>query len=104
MACTASGWRWSAFDHEQIELRAGFLSFRVTGKGAARTFQNEGGGHRWQRVPPSEKRGRVQTSTVTVAILQEPRESELRIDPSDQVRSCQGPIKFCGVRGFAKLS
>jgi peptide chain release factor 1 len=32
-------------------------------------LQNEGGGHRIQRVPPSERKGRVHTSTVTVAIL-----------------------------------
>ena len=32
-------------------------------------FLAEAGGHRWQHVPPNEKRGRVHTSTVTVAIL-----------------------------------
>ena len=30
----------------------------------------EAGGHRWQRVPPTEKRGRVHTSTVTIAVLE----------------------------------
>lgn len=30
---------------------------------------DEGGGHRWQRVPPTERNGRVHTSTVTVAVL-----------------------------------
>lgn len=39
------------------------------GKGARQTFANEAGGHRWQRVPPTEKRGRVQTSTITVAVM-----------------------------------
>jgi len=80
---TESGWRWSVFKHEEIELRPGFLSFRVSGKGAYKRFQNEPGGHRWQRVPPTEKRGRVQTSTVTVAVLEEPSESEIKIDKSD---------------------
>lgn len=41
----------------------------MTGSGARDVFRNEGGGHRWQRIPPTEKRGRVQTSTVTVAVL-----------------------------------
>jgi len=41
----------------------------VNGKGARTTFQNEAGGHRWQRIPPTEKKGRVHTSTVTVAVL-----------------------------------
>jgi peptide chain release factor 1 len=40
----------------------------VTGLGAKQLFANESGGHRWQRVPPNEKRGRVHTSTVTVAV------------------------------------
>lgn len=57
------------FDLELIDERAGFVQFAVSGNGARLTFQNEGGGHRWQRVPPTEKRGRVQTSTVTVAVL-----------------------------------
>lgn len=57
--------------------------FRVEGKGARSAFTGEAGGHRWQRVPPTEKRGRVQTSTVTVAILDEPREHEVHIDPAD---------------------
>jgi len=39
-------------------------------------FRNEGGGHRWQRIPPTEKRGRVQTSTVTVAVLSIPETPE----------------------------
>ena len=34
-----------------------------------RGFHNEAGGHRVQRVPPNEKRGRVHTSTVTCAVL-----------------------------------
>lgn len=30
----------------------------------------EPGGHRWQRIPPTEKRGRVQTSSVTVSVIE----------------------------------
>ena len=55
----------------------------MTGKNVKELFRHEPGGHRWQRVPPTEKRGRTQTSTVTVAILEEPKEHELRIDPKD---------------------
>jgi peptide chain release factor 1 len=32
-------------------------------------FLKESGGHRWQRIPPTESKGRVHTSTVTVAVL-----------------------------------
>jgi peptide chain release factor 1 len=44
---------------------------------------NEAGGHRWQRVPPTERRGRVHTSTVTVAVFQVLPESEWTLKESD---------------------
>ena len=56
---------------EILAQRPGYLAFRATGRDANRAFAHEGGGHRWQRVPPTEKRGRVHTSTVTVAVLPE---------------------------------
>ena len=56
---------------------------RVTGKKAEEAFSHEAGGHRFQRVPPNEKRGRPQSSTVTVAVLEEPSARELHIDPKD---------------------
>ncbi len=46
-------------------------------------FAHEPGGHRWQRVPPTEKRGRVHTSTVTVAVLSEPTVVELQLSDRD---------------------
>lgn len=71
------------FDAEIIDISLGYVSLRVTGKGAVETFGDETGGHRWQRVPPNDKRGRMQTSTVTVAVLPEPTEIELKIHPND---------------------
>jgi peptide chain release factor 1 len=57
---------------------------RASGAGVRATFADEAGGHRWQRVPPNDKRGRVHTSTVTVAVLAEPTEIELpRIHPRE---------------------
>lgn len=42
-------------------------------------------------MPPTEKRGRVHTSTITVAVLQEPAESEVRIHSKDlEVKTCRG--------------
>lgn len=55
----------------------------MLGPGAAAAFADESGGHRWQRVPPNEKRGRVHSSTVTVAALAEPAEVELVIRRED---------------------
>jgi len=57
--------------------------FQVTGKGARAAFKNEPGGHRHQRTPPNEKRGRVHTSTVTIAVLDIPSATEVRIDERD---------------------
>ena len=42
-------------------------------------------------MPPNEKRGRVHTSTVTVAVLQEPTKAQVRLDPKDlDIRTCRG--------------
>lgn len=56
---------------------------RVTGKGARALFEGEVGGHRFQRVPPTEKRGRVQSSTITVAVLDEIADREVVIRDED---------------------
>lgn len=54
-------------------------------------FEHEIGGHRWQRVPPTEKRGRVHTSTITVAVLGEASAVEVDLDPSDlEWTACRG--------------
>jgi peptide chain release factor 1 len=77
-------------DLELIEERSGIITFRALGPRAATLFEDESGGHRWQRVPPSEKRGRVQTSTVTVAVLAEPTDVQVRIDDRDiEVSTCR---------------
>jgi peptide chain release factor 1 len=57
--------------------------FRAVGARAEAVFRDEAGGHRWQRVPPNEKRERVHTSTITVAVLPEPTEVEVRIAERD---------------------
>ena len=63
----------------------------MSGKSVEEIFKDAPGGHRWQRVPPTEKRGRVQTSTVTVAVLREPEAVELRIDERDlEIKTCRG--------------
>lgn len=67
------------------------MSLRVAGKGVQELFGKEAGGHRWQRIPPNERRGRVHTSTVTVAVLEQPPEGRLDIKDSDfDVRTCRG--------------
>lgn len=41
----------------------------IEAKDSAKGLAKEAGGHRIQRIPPTERRGRVHTSTVTVAVL-----------------------------------
>lgn len=65
---------------EILDQRPGLTVFSVNDN---KIFSNESGGHRWQRVPPNEKRGRVHTSTITIAVLPEPTAVELKIDPRD---------------------
>lgn len=48
-----------------------------------RRLLNESGGHRWQRIPPTERSGRVHTSTVTVAAFAMKQRSEFKIPERD---------------------
>lgn len=82
--------RSTVFDLEITEKKHGLLIFRATGAQAERVFANESGGQRWQRVPKTEKRGRVQTSTVTCAVLAEPTITQLRLEDRDlEYQTCR---------------
>ncbi len=59
------------------------IVFSLSGKEASRRLKWESGVHRVQRVPATEASGRIHTSTATVAVLFEPEEIELTIDPKD---------------------
>lgn len=48
-----------------------------------RVLLDESGGHRWQRIPPTERRGRVHTSTVTVASFLVGEESQWKLHEKD---------------------
>jgi peptide chain release factor 1 len=57
--------------------------FEIKGLNAYSHLKYESGVHRVQRVPDTEKSGRVHTSTVTVAVLPEVEEVDFEIDPQD---------------------
>ncbi len=59
------------------------VSLGINGKGAYAHLKFERGVHRVQRVPETEAGGRIHTSTVTVAVLKEPEEIELKIEPKE---------------------
>jgi peptide chain release factor 1 len=56
---------------------------RVVGPDAYLRLEHEGGTHRVQRVPVTEARGRIHTSTATVTVLPEADEVDVDIDPND---------------------
>lgn len=55
----------------------------IRGNGAYSRLKFESGGHRVQRVPTTEAKGRIHTSLATVAVLPEAREMDLTIEPKD---------------------
>lgn len=57
--------------------------FSVSGANIFRYFRYESGTHRVQRIPATESSGRIHTSTCTVAVLPEPEEVDVQINPTD---------------------
>jgi len=89
------GWRIEMMEHstgEQGGLRHAMAS--VSGEAVWQGLGYEGGVHCVKRVPATETQGRVHTSTCTVAVLPEPEEVDLTIDPGEvdvHVTTAQGP-------------
>lgn len=91
MYCEKAGFRVSVADANETDL-GGYraLTFTVEGDGAYSRFKFESGVHRVQRVPLTESQGRIQTSTVTVAVLPEADEVDVEILPQDiEFESCK---------------
>lgn len=79
------------FEYELLDRRPGFLSAVFKGNSAKELFANEAGGHRFQRVSPTEKRGRVHTSTVTVATLDPEVRSNFKLNLHDvEIKTARG--------------
>ena len=78
------GWKTSLISESHID-QGGYkeVIFRVEGEGAFGALKGEQGVHRVQRVPETEKQGRVHTSTATVATLPEIEETEISIEQKD---------------------
>jgi peptide chain release factor 1 len=71
------------FDIALIEERSGIIIFKVTGNQVNKYFENENGGHRFQRHSPTEKNDRIHTSTITVAVLEDFQTQKVEIDERD---------------------
>lgn len=77
-------WKFVVIDFNRSDLD-GYKSFtgKIEGEGVYDALKNEGGVHRVQRIPDTEKAGRVHTSTATVAILPEVEIKEVNINLGD---------------------
>lgn len=82
--CEDRGWKTEIMNASPTEM-GGFkeIIFGVEGEGCYRELQFESGGHRVQRVPETEAKGRIHTSTATVAVMAEPEDVEVDLKPDD---------------------
>ena len=58
---------------------------KITGENAFKFYQNETGVHRVQRIPRTERKGRLHTSTAVIVVLPQITQSEVRINQSELV-------------------
>jgi peptide chain release factor 1 len=78
------GWTWKVNYESKSDLD-GYkeASFEILGKDVYKKLQYEMGAHRVQRIPATEKNGRVHTSTASVAILPIRKKVKFEINPAD---------------------
>jgi peptide chain release factor 1 len=78
------GWRVEVVSASASEV-GGFKEIvaNLAGQGVFAKLKFESGVHRVQRVPATESQGRIHTSAATVAVLPEPDEVDVQIDPGD---------------------
>lgn len=78
------GWQFAVLDSAAGTL-GGYKTFisRAEGEGIYNALRQESGVHRVQRIPATEKAGRIHTSTATVAILPAVEPKEVQINPND---------------------
>lgn len=82
--CENQGWSFTLTDESPSEM-GGYKEavFEISGKGAYDDLKYEMGVHRVQRIPATEKQGRVHTSTASVAILPLREYADIKISPAD---------------------
>ena len=78
------GWAFNVTDYNETAGNGyKFFSARLSGTGCYDALKQESGVHRVQRVPSTERQGRVHTSTATVAVLPEVEPKEVNINMND---------------------
>ena len=78
------GWSWKKIDASENDL-GGYkdASFEIKGIGCYKLLRYETGVHRVQRIPATEKQGRIHTSTASVAIMPIRKKFTVELNPSD---------------------
>ena len=93
------GWKTETMEAQETEVGGvNKIVTSISGKFVYGTLRWESGVHRVQRVPATESQGRLQTSTVTVAVLPEAEEADITINPGDvrvDVMRAGGPGGQC---------
>ncbi|MFW6125329.1 MAG: peptide chain release factor 1 [Pirellulales bacterium] len=80
----AKGWKLEILSASPTELGGvKEIVIALQGEGVFQRLQYESGGHRVQRVPETEAKGRIHTSAATVAVMAEPDDVEVRLSPDD---------------------
>lgn len=79
-----NGWGWKTLDESENNV-GGYkeASFEVRGKDVYRELRYETGVHRVQRIPATEKNGRIHTSTASVAVLPMKKKVTIEVNPAD---------------------
>jgi len=88
----------------KTDERDGTVNIWITGNKVSKYFSNESGSHCFVRIPPTEKNGRVQTSFVTVAIMNEEEKSEFKLDRNLVIKNYIRSSKKAGGQNLNKVS
>lgn len=81
--CDSQKWQINVLETQSTSVGYSIIIFEVNGEDVYSKLKFESGVHRVQRVPATEAKGRVHTSTITVAVLPQQDEVEVEINPSD---------------------
>jgi len=81
---TKKGWKFSIIDYHQTS-QGGYKTFiaEIDGEDSYDSLKQESGVHRVQRIPTTEKSGRIHTSTASVAIMPVVEPKDVEINPGD---------------------
>lgn len=77
------GWQFSLTQNADTDIGIRKASAAISGQAVFGEMKFEGGVHRVQRIPKTESKGRIHTSTISVAILPQPSEIDIVLDPKD---------------------